>query len=183
MPACLGLVLTPALPLGSLTCPFAQTDPKTHPEIPSLSCSFIQTRRSFLYQEFSPLQALFPMHFPAAYLNPPCNGILAGLAMAAGRRGATEWRVPGIKHDICVLWGKEGSVWAEPGAPGIWFHTPFCSQPCPSPSCSPTSLLSMRRGRCRGSSVSSEAGSPPCTPAIRSGPCQAWQSLGGRGGG
>lgn len=113
----------PALPLGSLAHPFAQTDPETHLEIPYLSCSFIQTRRSFLGQEFSPLQALFPTHFTAACPNPARNAILAASATA----------VPGIKHDICVFWGNKGSVWAEPRAQGIPFHTAFCPQPCPSP--------------------------------------------------
>lgn len=35
----------------------------------------------------------------------------------------------GIKQDICDLRENKGSVWAEPGVAGIWFHNPFCSQP------------------------------------------------------
>lgn len=74
--------------------------------------------------------------------------------------------MPGIKHDICDLRENKGSVWAEPGVTGIWFHNPFCSQPCPSPPRSPTTRLGVRRGQC-------PAARPPAPTATGSRPCQA----------
>lgn len=74
--------------------------------------------------------------------------------------------MPGIKHDICDLRENKGSVWAEPGVTGIWFHNPFCSQPCPSPPRSPTTLLGVRRGQC-------PAARPLAPTATGSRPCQA----------
>lgn len=95
------------------------------------------------------------------------------MATAAGRRGATEQRVPGTKHDICVLWGNEGSVWAQPRAPGILFHAAFVPSPVPA---LPDGLLGTRRGQCQaGVRAAMPAG--PCAPATGPQPCRdgrAW---------
>lgn len=61
-PAQLGRTrLIPPIP-GCARGLFAHTDPKTHPEIPSLSCSSVQTRWSLPDQEFFLLHRHFSLH-------------------------------------------------------------------------------------------------------------------------
>lgn len=59
---CQGCSRPQLCPRGSFSCPFAHQDPKTHPEIPSLSCSSVQMRWSLPDQEFFLLHGHFSLH-------------------------------------------------------------------------------------------------------------------------
>lgn len=90
--------------------------PKAHPKVPSHSDEVV-TRRPGVFS-----LGTFPYTF--CWFKP-------SLQCQLHRWGVTGQPVPGIKHGICVLWGNEGSLWAAPGAPEVWFHAPFVPSPIP----------------------------------------------------
>lgn len=169
IPACAhvpGLVLAPALPRASHP-PFC-SHPKAHPKVPSHPDEVV-TRRAGVFS-----LGTFPYTF--CWFKP-------SLQCQPHRWGVTGQRVPGIKHGICVLWGNEGSLWAAPGAPEVWFHAPFVPSPIPVlPTHPPASLAC---GGDDAAQAGEQAARPaaPHAPATGSGPRQARQSLGGHSGG
>lgn len=146
IPACAhvpGLVLAPALPRASHP-PFC-SHPKAHPKVPSHPDEVV-TRRAGVFS-----LGTFPYTF--CWFKP-------SLQCQPHRWGVTGQRVPGIKHGICVLWGNEGSLWAAPGAPEVWFHAAFVPSPIPVLPTHPQPPWHAE-GMMPRSGAGSEAGSPP----------------------